>query len=277
MCQQRTCPGQKFAFTITMGWSSDIFVVKKEEMQSLQLKGKTRAAQIAAEVGRSRSTVTKSLQNHLESKQKNCWQKKITSTRNNRALEKLVKKIRFKSISELTYLWCQNVEKPVSRSTIGGFTTWVYTDSYTAMKPWSGLKSIKTELLKGGVKSSFKMSPGFVFVFGGQGPWVWRKPQQATWTSLHQVQLKTSSGTTGTRVECMSARDVETLAFLKGNIDVTAYQDALNSFLLPVVVWWPWLHVPAWLDSSPCRTIHCHMVSGEENTDAWLVSKFSRP
>ena len=226
-----------------MGRSSDIPTAKRETIRSLRLQGKTHA-QIAVQVDCSRSSVTKSLQNLPDNQRNRCGRKKTTSKRDNRALEKLAKKNRFKSTSELNHLWGQEIERSVSRSTTyRRLRDMGYRSRIAATKPLLNKKQ-KEKRLKWAREHQdwtaedwdhviFSDESRFCLSFGDQAPKVRRKPHERYDGTCIKCSVKFPQAQMVWG--CMSAKGVGDLAFLKGNINATAYQEVIGSFLLPTI------------------------------------------
>ena len=91
-------------FTI-MGKTADLTVVQKTIIDTLHKEGKPQKV-IAKEVGCSQSAVSKHINRKLSGRAK-CGRKRCTSSRDDRSLERIVRKRPFKSVGELHKDWTE--------------------------------------------------------------------------------------------------------------------------------------------------------------------------
>ncbi len=86
-----------------MGKTADLTVVQKTTIDTLHKEGKTQKV-IAKEAGCSQSSVSKHINREAKGR-KRCGRKKCTSNRDNRTLERIVKKNPFKNVGEIHKEW----------------------------------------------------------------------------------------------------------------------------------------------------------------------------
>ena len=86
-----------------MGKTADLTVVQKTIIDTLHKKSKTQKV-IAKEAGCSQSAVSKHINGKLNGRKKMC-RKRCTSNRNNRSLERIVKRRLFKNLGEIHKEW----------------------------------------------------------------------------------------------------------------------------------------------------------------------------
>ena len=91
-------------FTI-MGKTADLTVVQKTIIDTLHKEGKPQKV-IAKEIGCSQSAVSKHINRKLSGRAK-CGRKMCTSSRDDRSLERIVRKRPFKSVGELHKDWTE--------------------------------------------------------------------------------------------------------------------------------------------------------------------------
>ena len=91
-------------FTI-MGKTADLTVVPKTIIDTLHKEGKSQKV-IAKQVGCSQSAVSKHINRKLSGREK-CGRKRCTSSRDDRSLERIVRKRPFKSVGELHKKWTE--------------------------------------------------------------------------------------------------------------------------------------------------------------------------
>ncbi len=82
-----------------MGKTADLTVVQKTTIDTLRKEGKTQKV-IAKEAGCSQSSVSKHINREAKGR-KRCGRKKCTSNRDNRTLERIVKRNPFKNVGEI--------------------------------------------------------------------------------------------------------------------------------------------------------------------------------
>ena len=88
-----------------MGKTADLTVVQKTIIDTLHKEGKPQKV-IAKEVGYSQSAVSKHINRKLSGRAK-CGRKRCTSSRDDRSLERIVRKRPFKSVGELHKDWTE--------------------------------------------------------------------------------------------------------------------------------------------------------------------------
>ncbi len=90
---------------IIMGKTADLTVVQKTIIDTLHKEGKPQTL-IAKEAGCSQSAVSKHVNRKLSGR-KRCGRKRYTTNRENRSIMRIVKKNRFKNLSELHKEWTE--------------------------------------------------------------------------------------------------------------------------------------------------------------------------
>ncbi len=152
-----------------MGKTADLTVVQKTTIDTLHKEGKTQKV-IAKEAGCSQSSVSKHINREAKGR-KRCGRKKCTSNRDNRTLERIVKKKKHSKMwGRFTKSGLQLDQEPLCTDVC---KTWVSavaflvsshswtTDSVRSVSP--GLKTKRTGLLLSGPKLCSLMKVNFAF------------------------------------------------------------------------------------------------------------------
>ena len=152
-----------------MGKTADLTVVQKTIIDTLHKEGKPQKV-IAKEVGCSQSAVSKHINRKLSGRAK-CGRKRCTSSRDDRSLERIVRKRPFKSVGELHKDWTEagvSASRATTHRQIGemGFKCRIplvkpLLNKAPVRSALPGLKKRKTGLLLNGPKSSFRMRANF--------------------------------------------------------------------------------------------------------------------
>src|SRR4029434_4057574 len=88
-----------------MGKTADLTVVQKTIIDTMHKEGKTQNV-IAKEAGCSQSAVSKHINGKMNGRKK-CGRKRCTSDRDNRSLERIVKRSPFKNLGEIHKKWTE--------------------------------------------------------------------------------------------------------------------------------------------------------------------------
>ena len=219
-----------------MGRASDLSSEQQAVIKALSTAGKTQG-EIARQVGCSQSAVSKCLQDK-SSDRKKCGRKRVTSKRDDRQLERLVRSDRFQNCGEIAQRW--NADGvPASRSTVyRRIKELGYANRIPRVKPLLNSKQRKKRLTW--AKERLKWTVGqwsrvlfsdeskFCISFGNQGPRVWRKPNEADKPGCTKSSVKFPQSVmiwAG-----MSAAGVGPLCFLRTTVTAAVYQEVLEHF-----------------------------------------------
>lgn len=227
-------------FTI-MGKTADLTVVQKTIIDSLHKVGKTQKV-IAKEAGCSRSAVSKHINGQLSGRQK-CGRKRCTSWRDDRSLEKMVRKGPFKNVGELHKDWTQAGVAASRETTRRRMLDMGFKCRIPVVKPLLTSKQRQRRLTWAREKKDwtvgqwskvlFSDESKFCISFGNKGPRVWRKTGEAQNGRCRKSSVKfpQSVMTWGS----MSAAGVGPLCFIKSSINAAVYQEILEHFMLASV------------------------------------------
>uniref|UniRef100_A0A9J7Y3N1 Transposase Tc1-like domain-containing protein n=1 Tax=Cyprinus carpio carpio TaxID=630221 RepID=A0A9J7Y3N1_CYPCA len=170
-----------------MGKTADLTVVQKTIIDTLHKEGKPQTF-IAKEAGCSQSAVSKHVNRKLRVRKKR-GRKRCTTNRENRSLMRIVKKNRFKNLSEFHKEWTEAGVKASRATTHRRVKEFGYSCRIPLVKPllnhrqcqrcltWA--KEKKNWTVAQWSKVLFSDESKFCISFGNQCPRVWRKSGEA--------------------------------------------------------------------------------------------------
>ncbi|KAI2661899.1 Transposable element Tc1 transposase [Labeo rohita] len=154
---------------------------------------------IAKEAGCSQSAVSKHVNRKLSGRKK-CGRKRCTTNRENRSLERLVKKNRFKNLGELHKEWAEAGAKASRATTHRCVKEFGYSFRIPLIKPLLNHRQCQRSLTWAKEKKKwtvaqwpkvlFSDESKFCISFGNQGPRVWRKGGEAHSPSCLKSSVK---------------------------------------------------------------------------------------
>ena len=170
-----------------MGKTSDLTVVQKTTIDTLYKEGKTQKV-IAKEAGCSQSSVSKHINRQAKGRNK-CGRKNCTSSRDNRALERIVTRNPFKNVGEIHKEWTAAGVSASRTTTKRRMKDMGFSCRFPCVKPLLNKKQRKKRLAWAKDKKDwtaaewskvmFSDESKFCISFGNQGPRVWRKSGEA--------------------------------------------------------------------------------------------------
>uniref|UniRef100_A0A9J8BLD5 Transposase Tc1-like domain-containing protein n=1 Tax=Cyprinus carpio carpio TaxID=630221 RepID=A0A9J8BLD5_CYPCA len=181
-----------------MGKTADLRVVQKTIIDTLHKEGKPQTF-IVKEAGCSQSAVSKHVNRKLSGRKK-CGRKRCTTNRENHSLMRIVKKNRFKNLSELHKEWTEAGVKASRGTTHRHVKEFGYSCRIPLVKlllnprqrqrrlTWA--KEKKNWSVAQWSKVLFSDESKFCISFGNQGPRVWRKGGEAHSPSCLKSSVK---------------------------------------------------------------------------------------
>ncbi len=222
-----------------MGKTSDVTPEQVAVIKTLSKNG-FKQIDIAEQVGCSQATVSKCVKKD-GSRRANCGRKRLTTTRDDRKLARLVRQNRFSSSQDLTAEWNKTGNIISERTTRRRLAELHYKPRVPAVKPLLNAKQRQKRLRwckqrrdwtpEQWASVMFSDESNFCISFGDQGPRVWRKTGEAHLAQCVKKSVK--------HPQCvmvwgaMSVTGVGPLCFLKGTVNSAVYQEVLESFLVP--------------------------------------------
>ena len=222
-----------------MGKKSDLTDIQKTIIDTLHKEGKTQK-RIAERAGCSQSAVSKHLRGNLQGR-KRCGRKKCTSKRDDRSLEKIVKRGRFRNLGELHKEWTQAGVKASRATTHRRLQENGYKCRIPSVKPLLNPRQRKRRLAWAKERKNwtvakwskvlFSDESKFCISFGNQGPRVWRKSGEAHNASCLKASVKFPQSVMVWGA--MSSAGTGELCFIKRTVNAAVYQEILEHFMLP--------------------------------------------
>ncbi len=202
-----------------MGKTADLTVVQKTTIDTLHKEGKTQKV-IAKEAGCSQSSVSKHINREAKGR-KRCGRKKCTRNRDNRTLERIVKRTvnsthrRMQDMGFGCRIPC--VKPLLNNRQRQKRLTWAKDKKDWNAADWS--------------KVMFSDESTFCISFGNQGPRVWRKRGEAQNPRCLRSSVKCPQSVMVWGA--MSSAGVGPLCFLRSKVNTAVYQEVLEHFMLP--------------------------------------------
>ncbi len=222
-----------------MGKTADLTVVQKTTIETLHKEGKTQKV-IAKEAGCSQSSVSKHINREAKGrKRKDVVEKKCTSNRDNRTLERIVKQNPFKNVGEIHKEWTA-AGVSASRTTTHrrmqdmGFSCRIpcvkpLLNNRQRQKHLAWAKDKKDWTADEWSKVMFSDESKFCISFGNQGPRVWRKRGEAQNPCCLRSSVKFPQSVMVWGA--MSSAGVGPLCFLRSKVNTAVYQEVLEHFI----------------------------------------------
>lgn len=170
-----------------MGKTADLTVVQKTIIDTLHKEGKPQKV-IAKEVGCSQSAVSKHINRKLCGREK-CGRKRCTSSRDDRSLERIVRKRPFKSVGDFHKEWTEAGVSASRATTHRRILDMGFKCRIPLVKPLLNNKQHPKRLTWAKEKQNWSVAQwskvlfsdesNFCISFGNQGPRVWRKNGEA--------------------------------------------------------------------------------------------------
>lgn len=228
-----------------MGRKSDLHVVAKQTICKLYATGKTQT-EVAKIMNCCQSTVAKVLKQQKEDSlfqgnRMKCGRKRQTTERQDRQLQRILKKNRFKSVKHIHHLWKKSGATVSSRTTLRRLHQFRFNCRVPKIKPLLTLKQrrarvkwCKDRITWGHDEWDnvlFSDESRFSLSYGDQGPRVWRQTQEAYNRSClkRSVKFATSVMVWG----CMSSDGVGQLCIVNGIVNAEIYQEILDYYMIP--------------------------------------------
>lgn len=221
-----------------MGKTADLTVVQKTIIDTLHKEGKPQKV-IAKEVGCSQSAVSKHINRRSCGREK-CGRKRCTSSRDDRSLERIVRKRPFKSVGDFHKEWTEAGVSASRATTHRRILDMGFKCRIPLVKPLLNNKQRQRRLTWAKEKQTwsaaqwskvlFSDESKFCISFGNQGPRVWRKNGEA-----HTARCLKSSVKFPQSVliwGAMSSAGVGPLCFIKSRVNAAVYQEILEHFML---------------------------------------------
>uniref|UniRef100_A0A8C6YAN8 Transposase n=1 Tax=Naja naja TaxID=35670 RepID=A0A8C6YAN8_NAJNA len=215
-----------------MGKTADLTVVQKNIIDTLYKEGKPQKV-IANEVGCSQSAVSKHINRKLCGREK-CRRKRCTSSRDDRSLERIVRKRPFKSVGDFHKEWTEAGVSASRATTQRRILDMGFKCCIPLVKPLLNNKQCQKHLTWAKEKQTWSVAQWSKFLFSdesNQGPRVWRKNGEA-----HTARCLKSSVKFPQSVliwGAMSSAGVGPLYFIKCRVNAATYQEILEHFMLP--------------------------------------------
>ena len=222
-----------------MGKTADLTVVQKTIIDTLHKEGKPQKV-IAKEVGCSQSAVSKHINRKLCGREK-CGRKRCTSSRDDRSLERIVRKRPFKSVGDFHKEWTEAGVSASRATTHRRILDMGFKCRIPLVKPLLNNKQRQKRLTWAKEKQTWSVAQWskvlfsdeskFCISFGNQGPRVWRKNGEA-----HTARCLKSSVKFPQSVliwGAMSSAGVGPLCFIKSRVTAAIYEGILEHFMLP--------------------------------------------
>lgn len=222
-----------------MGKTADLTADQKTRIDTLHRMGKTQKF-IAKEVGCSQSVVSKHVNGKLRGRGK-CGRTRCTSERDDRGLQRIVRKKRFQNLSEIQEEWNQAGVSASRTTTFRRVKEMGYRSRVPSVKPlltrgqrvkrlnWA--KEKKDWTVGQWSKVLFSDESKMCITFGNQGPRVWRKKGEEQNPSCLKSSVKYPQSVM--IWGAMSSAGVGKLCFLKCKVTATVYQNVLEDFMIP--------------------------------------------
>ena len=218
-----------------MGKTTDLTDVQRAIIDTLHKEGKPQKV-IAKEVGCSQSAVSKHINRRFRGRGK-CGRKKCTSSRDDRHLERIVKKGGFRSVGEIHKEWTEAGVNASGATTRRRILDMGFKCRIPLVKPFLNSKQRQKRLtwakknwsVGEWSKVLFSDESKFSISFGNQGPRVWRKKGDA-----HNPRCLKSSVKFPQSVMiwgAMSSAGVGPLCFIKSRVNAACYRDILEHFM----------------------------------------------
>jgi len=227
--------------SVVMGKKTDLTDVQKTTISLLHREGKSQKA-IAKEAGCSQSSVSKFLAGKSVGRAKG-GRKRCTSKRDDRALERTVKKSRFDNIGEIQKKWAKTGVKASNSTTYRRMLEMGYVSRIPGVKPLLNARQRRKRLewalekkkwtVAQWSKVMFSDESKFCISFGNQGSRVWRRSGEAQIPSCLKSSVKFPQSVMVWGA--MSSAGVGQLCFLKLRVNAAVYQEVLEHFMIPSV------------------------------------------
>lgn len=231
--------GNQTGCAAIMGKTSDLTIVQKTIIDTLQKEGKTQKV-IAEKAGCSQSAVSKHIRGNVTGRKK-CGRKRCTTNRDDRNLEKIVKRRRFKNLRELQQEWSKTGVTASRATTHRRLKEKGYNSRIPGVKPLLNKRQRQKRLTWAKQKKNWTVAQWSKVLFsdeskccisfGNQGVRVWRKRGEAQSPSCLKSSVKFPQSVMVWGA--MSSAGVGSLCFIKSKVNAVVYQEILEHFMLP--------------------------------------------
>ena len=222
-----------------MGKRSDISDSTVTAIIALKQRGVPHK-EIAAQVECSPSTVSKVLRRE-GSRRSNCGRKRVTTLRDDRKLQRIVRQSRFSSVNELAQQWNKAGVESSERTCHRRLVEMGYRSRVPLEKPLLSTRQKQKRLqwcrerrywtAEEWGKVLFSDESNFVLHFGPQGSRVWRKKGEEHHKTCLKRSVKFPQSVMVWGAICATA--VSQLCFLRSTVNAAVYQDVLEHFMVP--------------------------------------------
>lgn len=222
-----------------MGKASDLTDIQKNIIGILHQEGKSQKA-IAKTSGCSQSAVSKYLSGKATGRAR-CGRKRCTTKRDDRTLERTVKKDRFGNVGEIHKKWRQTGVGASRATTHRRLQEMGYVSRVPSVKPLLNARQRKKRLDWAKEKKAwtvaqwskvlFSDESKFCISFGNQGSRVWRRTGEVQNPSCLKSSVKFPQSVM--IWGAMSSAGVGPLCFLKSKVNAAVYQEVLEQYMIP--------------------------------------------